>query len=568
MVLLDKARLAFNAGASRGGQDERAQRVLQRLWRMTDDSSLAAASTAAAQSRDAVAVPVVASGTDNTSHNDSEAGWTLPLLAPELAAAAASTPAALPALPTAKQPPLFLVLNNLGLVHLRAGRLAISCIFFARALEHAQSLLSSIAPPTPSAAESGASTRSAKSGAHSTLSPLDGAHSRPTQLSPSPALAARSLASSSPPRSAIGGGTSGSDVSLYAFLLAKSLDVFYNAAVALLQRQADGSGSECCSLSSDAAESTCALQLAARCLLHCLQLPRCFAWSQLSPSLLVAASQKLLFAPARLAECVLLLHRRHAAVAPNRGVLSSSPDAAAETADVSALLSSAIPPLRDLLSQLSIDGDAHAQVAAATPGSPLNTLRQRALLLLAEVQLTTGDASSALATLRELLTTSAAASEVAKRANSSPAPDSITITPVQRLKAEMLQAEAQLLLLHPHAALETLRSSRTPLVRQVLLACGLEAAPDSGAAGASADPLLSRSEQHHLRVSTCAAAAHALLASGRAAEAKRCLRAGFNLQPSDSQLLRLEAFLRLRNNETMSALTLLKQPNQSSAAQA
>jgi hypothetical protein len=607
ITLLDKARVAFAAGNNRG-QEERAQRVLQRLWRLTDPASLpsnthssnaaaaataaAAAGSVAASSTAAVAAPVIpvvapppaSKQPSLTEHGSEGAGWTLPLLSDELAAASAAvaaTVASRPALPSPTQPPLFLVLNNLGLVHLRAGRVAISCIFFARALEHVQQLLASIAPPAlptiaaANVANDTVSPRAAASTAAKQLPPSDGRLLSPTASSRSPTFGSRTLHGSSISISSAGGfsvppsAASDGSLSLYSFLLVKSLDVFYNTAVALLHRHAFGAATEL-KLADDAqsSPSTHALTLAARCLRHCLDLPNNPAWSLLPPSLRAGASQKLLFAPVRLAECLLLYHRDRV-TSPHTGALPpllQAPAVLSSTAVVDALgdsaagdlpLTVAVAPLRQLIAALRIDGASYSQLLVSASDSPLRSLRQQATLLLSEAHLLLQDGASALLLLQQLLADSS--DKMTERKTNSPSFAHPPLSTLQRLQAELFMAEAFLLLQRPADALSILRGIREPFVREVLSSCGL--APSSVVAAIVGRPSLSAREQMRVATSVCAIAAHAFLAASsptRYDEAAACVRMGRQLQPTDSRLLRLQLLLHVRQQEGLPALWLLK----------
>lgn len=146
-LLLDKARTAFDSRL-----DDKAKRILQRLAARTlldgeaaaasnsdgtaATAAAAASSSTAASSRDVFALPIVAPlPAALPAERPVGDGLQLPALAPALHSALSAVAAPPPvSLPTAEQPPLFLVYNNLGLLHLRAGKFVISNLFFARAV--------------------------------------------------------------------------------------------------------------------------------------------------------------------------------------------------------------------------------------------------------------------------------------------------------------------------------------------------------------------------------------------------------------------------------------------------
>lgn len=131
-LLLVKARTAFDKR-----MDDKARRILQRLAARTmqDEAPvMSAADGTAAAPRDAFALPIVAPvpAVERCPVGD---GLQLPAMAPALhsALSAAAAPPSV-SLPTADHPPLFLVYNNMGLLHLRAGKFVLSNVFFARAV--------------------------------------------------------------------------------------------------------------------------------------------------------------------------------------------------------------------------------------------------------------------------------------------------------------------------------------------------------------------------------------------------------------------------------------------------
>jgi hypothetical protein len=303
-----------------------------------------------------------------------------------------------------------------------------------------------------------------------------------------------------------------------------------------------------------------------------LDLPNNPAWSLLPPALRADASQKLLFAPVRLAECLMLYHRDRVA-SPHNGALPTLLQAPAVLSSTAAMdawgdsaagdlpLTAVVAPLRQLIAALSIDGASYAQLLASASDSPLRPLRQQATLLLVEVHLLLQDGVSALPLLQQLLTDS---DQVIERKTNSPSFAHPPLSTLQRLQADLFMAEAFLLLQHPADALGMLRGIREPFVREVLSSCGLITSAVL-ASSVTRSPLSAR---EHLRIaaSVCAIAAHALFAQAmtsaspptRYDEAAACVRMGQQLQPTNFRLLRLQLLLHVLQQEGLPALWLLK----------
>lgn len=138
MVLLEKSRAAFADGA----EDARAIRILQR--------ALAVASTPTGSTTGSAPCPfpltAIPAVTLAATRDHAIVSGTLPLLSDSIAA---SSPQ--PRLPDAQHPPRFLFHYNIGITHLRAGRIAIARIYITRALEESQAITNLMATPIRSA---------------------------------------------------------------------------------------------------------------------------------------------------------------------------------------------------------------------------------------------------------------------------------------------------------------------------------------------------------------------------------------------------------------------------------
>lgn len=152
LVLLSKAHAAWKVDSV-----DKASRILQRLRAQTEDSATIAttpaqsngsSSSSSSSSASAPAqrvmhpVPIVSvapteapavSATPHSHTRELANGFRVPLLAPALHTPAVTITPSVP-LPTGRQPPLFLVLHNTALLHLRAGKLKLAQIFLARAV--------------------------------------------------------------------------------------------------------------------------------------------------------------------------------------------------------------------------------------------------------------------------------------------------------------------------------------------------------------------------------------------------------------------------------------------------
>ena len=153
LVLLSKAHAAWKVDSF-----DKASRILQRLRAQTEESgtiattpavangasstssSSASSSSASPSQRLMHPVPIVSVASRDSPASSAAPhtrelanGFRVPLLAPALHTPAVTITPSVP-LPTARQPPLFLVLHNTALLHLRAGKLKLAQIFLARAV--------------------------------------------------------------------------------------------------------------------------------------------------------------------------------------------------------------------------------------------------------------------------------------------------------------------------------------------------------------------------------------------------------------------------------------------------
>ena len=321
---------------------------------------------------------------------------------------------------------------------------------------------------------------------------------------------------------------------LYAFLLSKSLEVFYNTGQLLLRMHADSAlvdAQQADTMAVWEGSPPCvALRLASRCFKHCVEQPNSSsddALSLLTPAFMIsaAASSKILFAHLRLADCLLLLHHCSTVVRqrcsdlhpllqsaydvatnereplPESDVVSPTPSSSSSPSDDPYDLRHAVSHLKRALvmlherqqqqglQQAATTATPFSAAAAAAAAAALSSLMHATTLQLASVLLTLRDASHALQVLSSLpppspqpsppsfasSTSKSAAPSSAASAAASAAAAAVGgapgLDPEQRLHADLYAVEAHLLLQNPEDAMRALCASRNHCVRRCVLQC-------------------------------------------------------------------------------------------------
>ena len=430
-------------------------------------------------------------------------------------------------------------------------------------LEHSESLLSSLAPP--SAVPAATSTSPNSSPSHSRLNRLsaEGSTQQPQLLSPpasrpsSSSGAASRPAPPSPLLSPSASSAGSASLPLYSFLLSKSLELFFTTGVVLLQLHAstaeDAARGSSSKQSWADSEAFAGLRLAAQCFRHVLYTAESPAWAVLPPAMAAASSTKFLSARIRFAESLSVLHRCNELAKASSAVhplLRDEDDDAQEqelgSAAVGILsddpysLQHAVPHLRRALMIVQQQQKQQQQKDDKPAATVLGLLAASVSLQLAHVLLSLREAQPAL----DLLTPMLAQRDI----------DSLLFS--QLIQAELYAAEAFLLLRRSDDALRILMQSRNADVQRVMRACDLIEA-------ASADPVSASGvaeSDEAVSLHVCSTLAFILLAQGQADRAQRCIQLGLEARPSHPPLLQLALLQCMRSGEEsiMRSLWLLK----------
>ena len=519
MILLGKADTAYRAT-----EDAKALRILQRVLAQTSSK------------HPSTAIPVVRQGKPTHPSEEPPPDGTLPLLAPALHSALGASSSSTPSivLPTPSEPPLFLLYNNIALVHLRTRKLHLARVYVTRALEAAQKLTTTIAP-----AQNGFAANKSSSSSASFLSAPSTANSR--SLASSPASGGRTLlqpssphgsatSPRSPSHSLSSSATTETAPHLVKFLLTKQRESFANAGLVMLQAHMAATAAE-----EDAEDTEHGLQLAARCFRHALHL-------HTTPD--IESGSTVLSLHVRLAECVIALHEheRTRQQSSSHSLLHSQ-----LSFTPSADLDEAVLHLRAALVEL------HQRAASSESAHQLQLTCQ---IKLAHALSESQRHQEVITTLTSLIPSLASTSNPSTDA--SVPTSALAASPQLHLHAEFYAASSLIALARDKEALQLLARSTVPAVIEAR-----KLAETSTAAVA-----FGMYSEYGLRF--LALMVYIALVQGRDADARRMLDRGLKMSPRDAvflqQLLALESRQTEQHQRQVEPIWLIKSGQQRAAA--